>query len=57
MLVLLMGRFLKYAVEIGSGVMIYLPSFMKTGCIQKLTQTARRSHKATFIFFKIRKVG
>jgi hypothetical protein len=39
---------MKYAVEMGSGAMIYLPSFIKIGsCIQKLikgyrnTQTAR----------------
>jgi hypothetical protein len=29
MLVLLMGRFMKYAVEIGSGGMTYVPSFIK----------------------------
>jgi hypothetical protein len=54
---------MKYAVVMGSGAMIYIPSFIKTGSgIQKLirrdTQTAWRSHKPTFIlFFKIRKVG
>jgi hypothetical protein len=43
---------MKYAVEMGSGVMIHIPSFIKNGSgIQKLmrgdsdTQTASRSHK------------
>jgi hypothetical protein len=52
-----------YAVEIGPGAMIYMPSFIRTGSgIQKLiggftvTKTARRSHKPTFNFFKISKV-
>jgi hypothetical protein len=53
--------FMKHAVEMGSGAMIYsyVPSFIKNGsAIQKLirgytnTQTARRSHKPTFIFSK-----
>jgi hypothetical protein len=43
---------MKYAVEIGSGAMIHIPSFIKIGSgIQKLirgdTQTAWRSHKPT----------
>jgi hypothetical protein len=51
-----------YAVEMGSGVMIYIPSFIKTGSrIQELVawggilvhrHTALRSHKPTFIFLK-----
>jgi hypothetical protein len=48
-----------YAVDMGSGAMIYVPSIMKIGSgIQKLIggdshkQTARRSHKTTFIFSK-----
>jgi hypothetical protein len=46
---------MKYATEMGSGAMIYIPSFIKTSSgIHKLigrdTQTARRSHKPTFIF-------
>jgi hypothetical protein len=46
---------LKYAVEIGSGAMIYIPSFLKTGSgIQKLIgrdiQRAWRSNKPVFIF-------
>jgi hypothetical protein len=52
-----------YATEMGSGSMIYIPSFIKIGsAIQKLiggdtqTQTARRSHKPNFIFSKIWKV-
>jgi hypothetical protein len=33
----LIGGFMKYAVEMGSGVMIYIPSFITTGSgIQKL---------------------
>jgi hypothetical protein len=54
-----------YAVEMGSGAMIYIPSFIKIGsAIRKLmgegdtrTQTAWRSRKPTFILSKIRKVG
>jgi hypothetical protein len=50
--------FMKYAVEMGSGGMIYVPGFMKIGSIiQKLrggdTQTRWRSHKPNFIFLKI----
>jgi hypothetical protein len=47
MLVLLMGRFMKYAVVTVSTAMIYIPGFMKTGSgIHKLigrihTQTGR----------------
>jgi hypothetical protein len=48
---------MKYAVEIGSGVMIYIPRFVKIGLgIQKLlggdSLTAWSSHKPTFIFSK-----
>jgi hypothetical protein len=49
---------MKYAVEMGSGAMIYIPSFIKIGsAIRKLmgegdTQTEWRSHKPTFIFSK-----
>jgi hypothetical protein len=49
----------EYAVEMGSGDMIYIPSVRKIGSgIQKLrggytdTQIGRRSHKPTFIFSK-----
>jgi hypothetical protein len=44
---------MKYAIGMGSGVMIYMPSFVKIGSgIQKLlrgsyTQTTWRSHKPT----------
>jgi hypothetical protein len=55
---------MKYAVQMGSGAIIYTQSLIKTGSgIQKFTggdsqtPTARRSHKPFFIFFKIRKVG
>jgi hypothetical protein len=45
---------MKYVIEMGSGAMIYIPSFMKIGlAIQKLiegdTQTAQSLHKPTFI--------
>jgi hypothetical protein len=51
---------MKYAVEMGSGAMIYIPGFIKIGSgIQKLigggftdTQTACRSHKPTLILSK-----
>jgi hypothetical protein len=52
---------MKYAVEMGSGAMIYMPSFIKIGSdIQTLignggytdTQTVCRPHKLTFIFSK-----
>jgi hypothetical protein len=50
---------MKHAVEIDSGAMMYIPSFINIGSgIQKLmgwgftdTQTAWRSHKPTFILF------
>jgi hypothetical protein len=56
---------MNYATEMESGTMIYISSFIKIGSgIQKLirgdtdTQTARSSHKPTFIFFfKITEVG
>jgi hypothetical protein len=49
----------------GSGVMIYMPSFLSIGLgIQKLIgrgytdkQRGWRSHKPNFYFFKIRKVA
>jgi hypothetical protein len=48
---------MKHAVEMGSGAVIYIPSFIKTGSdIQKLImgytdiQTAWRSHKLTSFF-------
>jgi hypothetical protein len=54
---------MKYAVEIGSGAMIYILSFIKTGSgIQKLLGWIHRHRdckvisKAHFYFFKIRKV-
>jgi hypothetical protein len=52
---------MKYAVEMGSSAMMYIPGFIKTGpAIQKLIrgykdrdiQTAKRSHKPTIIFPK-----
>jgi hypothetical protein len=55
---------MKYAVEIGSSAMIYIPSFVKIGSgSQKLigedTQTHRqRGYRISLLlFFKIRKVG
>jgi hypothetical protein len=49
---------MKYAVEMGSGAMIYIPSFIKTGSgnqkliegIHRHRQTAWGSHKPPFIF-------
>jgi hypothetical protein len=50
---------MKYAVEMCLGAMMYIPNFLKIGSgIQKLmgkitdTQTAWRSHKPFFYFFK-----
>jgi hypothetical protein len=50
---------MKYALEMGSGAMIYIPSFIKIGsAVQKLLgrdsqrQAAWRSHKPTFSFSK-----
>jgi hypothetical protein len=53
---------MKYAIEVGSGVMICMPSFIKIGSgIHKLigddsqAQTTLRSHKPIFISSKIGK--
>jgi hypothetical protein len=53
---------MKYATEMASGAMIFIPSYIKSGSgIQKLvgeihrytdTQTVWSSHKTTFIFSK-----
>jgi hypothetical protein len=47
---------MKYAVEMGSGAMIYIPSFIKIGSgIQKMIRGIHRQHcdlKLTFIFSK-----
>jgi hypothetical protein len=56
---------MKYAVEMGSGVMIYTQSFIKTGSgIQNSmgegdiqTHGEHGDHISLFSFFKIRKVG
>jgi hypothetical protein len=53
----MMVEIVKYAVEMGSGAMMYIQSFMKIGSgIQKLivgdTYAAWCSHKPTFIFSK-----
>jgi hypothetical protein len=54
-----MGRFMKYTAEMGSGAMMYKPSFIKTDpAIQIVnrrrdTKTTLRSHKPTFIFSKL----
>jgi hypothetical protein len=52
---------MKYAVEMGSGARICIPSVIKiVSGIQKLigwdSQTTWRLHKPTFIFIKIMKV-
>jgi hypothetical protein len=40
-----MKGFMKYAVEMGSGAMIFIPSFIKIGSgIQKLIQAIHRQH-------------
>jgi hypothetical protein len=50
---------MRHALEMGSGAMIYIPSFIKIGsAIQKFMGgytgilTARRSHKPTFLILK-----
>jgi hypothetical protein len=55
---------MKYAVEMGSGAMIYIPSFIKIGSgIQKLkrgfteTQHDDLISLLLFFFFKIRKLS
>jgi hypothetical protein len=52
---------MKYAVDMGSGAMISIPSFIKLGSgIEKLigghTQTAWRLHTSIFIFFKNKEI-
>jgi hypothetical protein len=52
--------FMKYAVETGSGAMMYIPSFVKIGsAIQKLIRGIHRQQgdciSLLFIFFKINK--
>jgi hypothetical protein len=51
---------MKYAVEMGSGAMVYIAGFIKIGSvIQKLTEGMHmRTHRqqAYFYFFKIRNV-
>jgi hypothetical protein len=53
---------MKYAVEMGSGTIIYIPSFIKIGAgIRKLigwdTQTHRKGgDRLSLFFFKIKKV-
>jgi hypothetical protein len=45
---------MKYAIEMGSSVMIYMPSFIKIGSAKQLlagSGNAWKSHKAIFIFF------
>jgi hypothetical protein len=42
----LMGGFMKYAVEMGSGAMIYIPSFVKNGSgIQTLIAGDTQTHR------------
>jgi hypothetical protein len=53
---------MKYAVEMGSGATIYIPSFIKIGSgIQMFVGEIHRHNleiaQAYFYFFKIRKVG
>jgi hypothetical protein len=61
----LMKGFIKCPVEMGSGVIVHILSFINIGSdIRKFmregftdTQTAWQLHKPAFIPFKIRKVG
>jgi hypothetical protein len=52
---------MKYAVEMGSGAMIYIPSLINIALgIQKLMGGGNRQHGdriSLLLFFKIRKVG
>jgi hypothetical protein len=53
---------MKYAIDIGSGVMIYIRSILKTGSdIQKLfevgTQAEDGDRISLLLFFKIKKEG
>jgi hypothetical protein len=50
---------MKYAAEMGSGAMIYIPNFIKVGSAVQIlmggggrSQTSWRAHKTTFIFSK-----
>jgi hypothetical protein len=47
---------MKYTIQMGSGAMIFVPSFTKIGSgIEEMidvTQTGWRLHKPTLIFFK-----
>jgi hypothetical protein len=60
-----MGGIYEAATEMGSGAIIYIPSFTKIGsCIQKLTEKGdiqtQRQHRdliSLLLFFKIRSVG
>jgi hypothetical protein len=60
------GIFFKQAVEMGSGAVIYVPSFIKIGSgVQRLTggDTQTHTHRqqrdliSLLYFFKIRKLG
>jgi hypothetical protein len=47
-----MEGFMKYAVEMGSGVMTYISSFIKTGsAIQKLNGGIHRHTDSMLVFF------
>jgi hypothetical protein len=55
---------MKYAVEMGSGVMLYIPSSIKIdSCIQKLMEMDSQTHKqhrnlkSPLLFFQNKKVG
>jgi hypothetical protein len=51
---------MKYTVEIGSGTMIYVPSFIKIGSgIQKLTGGIHRQHGdriSLLLFFQVKEI-
>jgi hypothetical protein len=52
---------MKYAVGMGSGAMIYVPSLIKTGpAIQRLIKGIHRQHRdliSLLLFLKIRKIN
>jgi hypothetical protein len=49
---------MKYAVVMGSGAMIYIPSFIKIGSdVQKSIGGTHRDHISLLLFFQVRKVS
>jgi hypothetical protein len=51
MLILLMGRYIKYASDVGSSAVIYVQTFMHIGSgMQKLLTETCSAHRKTFNF-------